>query len=157
MQAAKEHSALNRFITEPGARARSRGVTLLELMAVVVIIGILGTLAVNSYRSYLLRTNRTEARMALLRLQAAQEKFFLQNNRYATQAEMYALPSAGGLGIAATTETGKYAITLPVRTDTTYTGRAVAAGGQTADAAACLTLEIDESGRRTPTGGECWR
>jgi type IV pilus assembly protein PilE len=148
---------LNRFTTEPGARARSRGVTLLELMAVVVIVGILGTIAVNSYRGYLLRTNRTEARMALLQLQAGQEKFFLQNNRYATQAEVYALPSAGGLGINATTPNGSYAITLPVSTNTTYTGRATAAAGQTADAAACLVLEITESGRRTPAAGDCWR
>jgi type IV pilus assembly protein PilE len=150
---------LNRITTEPGARARMRGVTLLELMAVVVIIGILGTIAVNSYRGYLLRTNRTEARMALLRLQAAQEKFFLQRNRYATAAELSTSPSDAttpGLGISATTETGKYAITM-VSTATTYTGTATAAGGQTADAAACQVLTIDESGRRSPTGSECWR
>src|SRR5690606_27341297 len=60
-----------------------RGVTLIELRPVIVVVAILRTIAVSSYRSYLLRTNRTEARMALLRVQAAQEKFFLQNNRYA--------------------------------------------------------------------------
>ena len=148
---------MNRFNTIAGARARMRGVTLLELMAVVVIIGVLGTLAVNSYRGYLLRTNRTEARMALLQVQAAQEKYFLQNNRYATQAEMYALPANGGLGIGPTTQTGKYAITLARPNNTTYTATATAQGGQTADAAACHTLRIRQDGTREPTGNDCWR
>lgn len=147
---------MNRFTTEPGARARSRGVTLLELMAVVVIIGILGTIAVNSYRSYLLRTNRTDARMVLLRAQAAQEKFFLQNNRYAATAELSTAPPAG-LGIAATSPGGHYTITLATPTTTTYTLTATALGGQTKDAAACQTLTINQSGARTPTGNDCWR
>ena len=95
---AQEHAALNRFISQTGARARSRGVTLLELMIVVVILGILGTIAVSTYRGYLLRTNRTEARMALLRVQAAQEKFFLQWNRYADTAELTPGPGAKASG-----------------------------------------------------------
>lgn len=149
---------MNRFITEPSARARSRGVTLLELMAVVVIIGILGTIAVNSYRGYLLRTNRTEARMALLRVQTQQEKFFLQNNRYAATAELSLGPTATppGLGIAATTPGGHYSITL-AGTNTTYTATATATAGQTADAAACQVLTINQNGDRTPTGNDCWR
>jgi type IV pilus assembly protein PilE len=56
-------------------RSRERGVTLLELMAVVVIIGILASIAIPSYRSYLLRAQRTGGTAALLRIAAAQEKF----------------------------------------------------------------------------------
>lgn len=150
---------MNRFISQPGARARSRGVTLLELMAVVVIIGILGTIAVNSYRGYLLRTNRTEARMALLQIQANQEKFFLQNNRYADTAELSLGTTAvpPGLGIPATTPGGHYTITLARPTTTTYTATATAINGQTKDATACRTLTINEVGSRTPTGNDCWR
>ena len=141
------------------ARARMRGVTLLELMAVVVIIGILGTVAVNSYRGYLLRTNRTEARMALLQVQANQEKFFLQNNRYADTAELSLATTANppGLGVPATTPGGNYTIALARPTTTTYTATATATGGQTKDAAACQTLTINEAGTRTPTGNDCWR
>ena len=149
---------MNRYTTEPGARARSRGVTLLELMAVVVIIGVLGTIAVNSYRGYLLRTNRTEARMALLQIQANQEKFFLQNNRYADTDEL-SVPTTDdppGLGIPATTPSGHYLIALEAD-ETTYTATATATGGQTKDAAACLTLRINQNGDREPTGNECWR
>ena len=147
---------MKRFITEPGARLRSRGVTLLELMAVVVIIGILGSLAVNSYRGYLLRTNRTDARMTLLRAQAAQEKFFLQNSRYAATAELSTAPPAG-LGIPAASPGGHYTITLARPSTTQYTVTATAVGGQANDTAACRTLTINETGARTPTGNDCWR
>jgi type IV pilus assembly protein PilE len=157
---AQEHAALNRYTSQPGSRAHSRGVSLLELMAVVAIVGILGTIAVNSYRSYLLRTNRTDARMVLLRLQTAQEKFFLQRNRYAAPAELSTSPSDAttpGLGIAATTPGGFYSITMVRPSLTQYTATATAVGGQTQDAAACQVLTINESGDRTPAGNECWR
>ncbi|HLS81148.1 MAG TPA: type IV pilin protein [Steroidobacter sp.] len=140
-----------------GAWRKMRGITLIELMTVVAVVAILGTIAVSSYRSYLLRTNRTEARMALLRVQAAQEKFFLQNNRYATAAELDDAPP-NGLGIPAITPGGYYAIDLQNVTGTTYTARARAAAGQLADAAACQTLTIDHTGARTPNDASgCWR
>ncbi len=138
------------------ARRRSRGVTLLELLTVVVVVGILAAIAVGSYRNYLLRANRTEGRMALLRLQAAQEKFFLQNNAYATAAQLSTAPPAG-LGIPATTQSGFYTITLNVPNATTYTATATAAGGQVDDTAACRVLTINEIGTRTPAGNDCWR
>ena len=64
--------------------ARQRGVTLIELMIVVVVLAILGSISVSTYRRYMLRANRTDATTMLLRIQVAQEKFFLQNNGYAT-------------------------------------------------------------------------
>ncbi len=68
-------------------------------MVVVALVAILGTIAVSTYRSYILRTNRTEGRMALLATQVAQEKYFLQNNQYAPDiATVIAAPPAG-LGI----------------------------------------------------------
>lgn len=131
---------------------RQRGMTLIELMTVIVVVAILGSVAVASYRSYLLRANRTEARMALLRVQAAQEKFFLQNHRYANNSELTAL------GLAGPTPNGMYNIDLQNVTATTYTARARAAGGQLKDKADCQTLTINESGTRSPADSSgCWR
>lgn len=136
---------------------RMRGITLIELMVVIILVAILGSISVSSYRSYLLRTHRTEAKTQLLRIQAAQEKFFLQNNRYALATELDDAPPAG-LGIPAATPNGMYTVDLIDVTGTTYTARARATAGQLKDAAACQTLTIDESGTRTPADNSgCWR
>ena len=134
------------------------GITLIELMVVIMVVAILGTIAVSSYRGYMIRSNRTEAKTELLRIQAAQEKFFLQNNRYATAAELDDAPPAG-LGISLVSPSGMYNIDLiDGATDTTYTARARATKGQLQDTAACQTLTIDESGTRTPDDASgCWR
>jgi type IV pilus assembly protein PilE len=140
-------------------RFRMQGVTLLELMIVVACIAILATIAVVNYRGYMIRTNRTEARMALLRIQSAQEKFYLQNNQYADNGQLAANPPSG-LGIPATTVTGLYSLTIsnPAGVGTSYTATASAAGGQLADVAACRVLTINQDGQRTPadTSG-CWK
>lgn len=136
-----------------------RGVTLIELMVIVAVVAILGSLAVGSYRSYLIRAQRTEARMALLRIQAAQEKFFLQKNRYADNSELSLSPPAG-LGISTTTQNGNYTLTIPAATysKNRYRAVATATGGQTKDIAACRTLSIDQDGNREPAANpECWR
>jgi type IV pilus assembly protein PilE len=133
------------------------GITLIELMTVVVIVAILGSISVSSYRSYLIRTNRTEAKMALLRVQAAQEKFFLQKNRYATNDELDDSPPAG-LGVPASTPSGFYSVTLENVTATTYSAKATATGGQLKDKADCRTLTINQNGAREPaTSTGCWK
>lgn len=145
-------------------RSRERGVTLLELMTVVVIVGILAAIAVPSYRGYLLRAQRTDATAALLRLAAAQEKFYLQNNRYATNAELATAPP-GGLGIS-DTERGYYSLAL-VSADTFLDFTATAtptAGGAQAQDTACATFTINQVGTRTAANSSsavntdaCWR
>lgn len=139
------------------SRNHASGVTLIELMIVIVVVAILGSIAVSSYRGYLIRTNRTEARMALLRIQAAQEKFFLQNNEYADNAKL-ALTPPSGLGVNVATPSGYYTLSIVRPTTTTYSAVATATGGQLADSAACRTLTIDQNGTRAPADSTgCWR
>jgi type IV pilus assembly protein PilE len=132
-------------------------------MVVVAIFAILSTMAVNSYRRYTLRATRTEGRLALLAIQVAQEKFFLQNNAYAQDiATVIAAPPAG-LGVSSInasglTTAGNYTISFAAVTPTTYTLQAVATGNQVKDTAACLTFTIDEQGTRKPLDSSgCWR
>ena len=149
-----------RFRTDMRAY-QARGFTLIELMVVVAIVAVLGTIAVSSYSNYVLRTNRTEGRLALLAIQAAQEKYFLQNNGYAQNIATVVLsPALGGLGVnltaAGVTSGGKYTISL-VATPNTYTLQADATGAQTRDTA-CLTFTINEQGTRTPADSTgCWK
>lgn len=140
----------------------TRGMSLIELMIVITIIAILASIAYPSYRRYVLRSDRVEATSALLRLNGAQEKFFLQQNRYAASAELSVAPPAG-LGIAPDSERERYAIALVEGDALSYVARATAQGSQAEDTR-CREFRIDESGRKTATdaGGndnsaECWR
>lgn len=130
-------------------RRAQRGVTLIELMVVVAIVAILGTIAVGNYRSHALRSNRAEAKSALLRIQAAQEKYYLSNNSYGTLAQLN-LPNV--------TERRLYNISIQPNGTTGYTAQATATGSQAADAA-CPTFTINQDGGRTPAPGtnDCWR
>lgn len=139
-------------------------------MIVVLIMGILATASVAGYRQYVQRANRVDATSALLRASAAEERFYLQNNRYATTADEFRDPPPGGLGISGT-ERGFYELTVEAAADGAaagYTITATAAGdGPQRDDDDCQAFTIDQSGMRTArdSGGaesaaitaRCWR
>lgn len=62
------------------SRTRSRGLSLLELLAVLAIIGILSAIAIPSYRDYVVRARLTDAFSGLGAVQAAAEEYW--NNRH---------------------------------------------------------------------------
>ena len=69
-------------------RSHPTGFTLVELLITVVIIGILAGLSITGYGQYIRRANRADATAALLRISTAQERFYLQNGRYAGPEEL---------------------------------------------------------------------
>lgn len=60
-----------------------RGVTLLELMIVVVIVGILAAVAIPAYNGYVTRSRRSDAFTALETVRAAQEMYRAEQGGYA--------------------------------------------------------------------------
>ena len=134
---------------------RQRGMTLIELMIVVVIAAVLASIAVPSYRSYVLRTHRVEAKTALLNLAAAQERFYLENNTYAANAALSTAPPAG-LGLPSTTENGWYTVAIANGANAaTFTATATATGTQAADTD-CTSFSITALGVKTATSTKCW-
>ncbi len=139
---------------------RSQGVTLIEILIVVVIVAITATAAMPNYRRYMLRAHRVEAKSALLNLATAQEKFYLQNNRYAGHSALTTAPPEG-LGLPGTIGNGRYTIAITAASTTTFSATATSAGAQTADGE-CATFTIDSLGVRgaTDRGGiaatVCW-
>jgi type IV pilus assembly protein PilE len=133
---------------------RARGLTLIELVVVVAIVALLATMAVPSYRSYLLRSHRVEAKAALLGLAVAQERFYLQHNRYAADAELDAAPPAG-LGLRTTSERGLYAIAIDQADAAGFTASATAIGPQ-ADDAQCAVFTMNQTDEKGGTSTECW-
>ena len=133
----------------------------MELLTVIMIVGILASISVGSYRSYLLRTNRTEARTALLRLQVAQEKYFLQNNTYTTELGPSGLRMATADGASLITPSGYYKVTLAAGSTTqitsSYSATATAQNGQVKDTA-CPTLALNDQGQKDPPDSSgCWK
>ena len=72
-----------------------RGITLLELMIVVVIIGFMAVIAYPNYREFAARAKRNEAKAALLQIATNQERFYLQNNTYTCDMTRLGFPVAG--------------------------------------------------------------
>ena len=139
-------------------RRRMAGVTLIELMAVVMVIGVLGIIALPSYRQYTMRAQRTEAKTSLLLLQTNQERFYLANRRYGTVAELI----AANLLASATTENGAYTLTVAGADANTYTATATPIAGGRIDMsldAMCTSLSLTAQGVKTATGSNptsCW-
>jgi type IV pilus assembly protein PilE len=139
-------------------RRRYAGVTLIELLIVVMIVAILGIIAVPSYRGYTMRAHRTEAKSALLQLAANQEIFYLQNNSYSTDLVALGFPLS-------TSEYGVYTLNVPVADTVTYQATAVPTPGggtngsnMTADAE-CAQFTIDAQGLKTAMPdleNRCW-
>ncbi len=138
-------------------RRRMAGVTLLELMAVVMVIGVLGVIALPSYRQYVMRAQRTEAKTELLRLQTNQERFYLANRTYGATANLAALGFPTGK-----TVNGTYALTIAGADATTYTATATPVAGARIDMtqdAMCTSLTVTAQGVKTATGSNptaCW-
>jgi type IV pilus assembly protein PilE len=110
--------------TPPNRRAIIKpqsGVTLIELMTVVVVIAILGMIAIPSYRQYSMRAQRTEAKTALLMLATAQERFYLQNNTYSN--------NFAALNLTGMSENNVYTLVIPLANTQTYQANAVPTPG----------------------------
>jgi type IV pilus assembly protein PilE len=141
-------------------RTRQTGVTLKELLTVIVILGVLSAIAVPSYRNYLIRTNRSDAKSALMQLQANQEKFYIQNNEY---TDDLTTKSPNGLGMSELTANRYYTLAVDLDDDLqgyTATATPTAEGGQDSDKQ-CGVFSINDAGARSVTGTSdnafCWK
>ena len=128
-----------------------RGITLIELMIVVVVVSILAAIAFPNYQEFTARAKRNEAKAALLQIATNQERFYLNNNTF-TQ-DMTAL---GFSADPFTTDTGSYVIDVTSADATNYSATATYQLGGS-EAAKCLTFTVDGRGAKTSgPQGDCW-
>lgn len=131
---------------------RMRGITLLELMIVVVIVGILAAIAYPSYRDMAARGKRNEAKACLLQIAAQQERFYLNNNTYTTDMTNLGFPVAGGFVTDSTT----YTCNVGAADANNFTATATYNNAD-GEAGKCGTFQLDARGNRTSAPlTDCW-
>ena len=113
------------------------GMTLIELMVVIVIIGVVATLIFPSFTQHILAARRGDGVTYLLRLKLQQEAFRIENISYAKTKQL-SLPISE-----------YYTFIVTDVSATTYTITAEAKNSQVSDTK-CLTLQIDQSLNKIP-------
>ena len=132
---------------------KMRGITLIELLIVIVIVGFLAAIAYPNYRNASDRAKRNEAKAALLRIAQQQERFYLNNNTYTCDMTQLGFAAAGGV----ITDSRAYQVDVTACTPNAFTAQAAyLLGGR--EAARCSAFFIDGAGARTsnPPGSTCW-
>ncbi|HEX6397595.1 MAG TPA: type IV pilin protein [Steroidobacteraceae bacterium] len=135
----------------------TRGITLAELLTVLVVMAVLAAVAVPMWRVHMLRVRREDGIAALIAVQAAQDRYFGRNARYATLEQ---------LGLEAQSGRGFYDLELRDSDDgLSYLARirATHASGQDDDSR-CVEFTLDQNNRRravdragNDTSADCWR
>ena len=142
-----------RRIRELRLYRKMQGITLMELMIVVVIIGILAAVAYPNYRDFAARAKRNEAKAALLQIAVQQERFYLNNNTYTDDITQLGFSSQPFV-----TDSGSYTINIaPGAADASNFAATATYNNMDAELSKCETFQIDGRGTRTSLPyTDCW-
>ena len=112
--------------------ARARGFTLIETLVTVGIAGVLSSVAYPSFEGQVLRARRTDALVALMQAQLAEERFRANNASYGSLADA---------GLRATSPAGYYTVQVAFAGSDGYALLASANARQARDAT-CRHLRL---------------
>jgi type IV pilus assembly protein PilE len=128
----------------------NKGITLIELLAVIVIVGILAAVALPIYTNYMVRARRADAKTVLEQVRAAQEMWRAERGSYATDSGATAeIRLQSTMGVPPP-PVGDYNWNFTVKTATAFRARATP---KSTRQAADGWLEIDQNGTKTDQGG----
>jgi len=131
---------------------KMQGITLLELMIVVMIVGILAVVAYPNYRDFAARAKRNEAKAALLQIATNQERFYLNNYTYTNDMTQLGFPVSDDF----VTDTGSYTIDVSGANASNFSALATYSRVDN-ESTKCLTLGIDGRGAKTSAPlTDCW-
>jgi type IV pilus assembly protein PilE len=138
---------------------RQRGLTLIELMIVVVITSILAMIAYPGYTSYIVKSKRVQATACLQEAAQYMERFYTTNLRYDQ--------TSGGAAVTLPATScvddmrGNYVLSIPSVAANTFVVRATPQGKQASSDTACGSLSLSQSGTKTISGTgtlyTCWQ
>jgi type IV pilus assembly protein PilE len=136
-----------------------QGMSLIELLTVLLIVGLLAALAWPSYRSQLQRSHRAQAAVALLQAQQFMERYHSVQGSYLGAAGQKPSLPAGLQSVVVDGQT-LYAVQIERVDAVSYQLRAEPQGAMRSDACAALTLSHTGLKGRSGTAAtvqECWR
>jgi len=139
------------------ALRHQKGVTLIELLLVMVIVAVLGGIAVPAYKNYVVKSNRGAAKACLAEYAQYMERYYTSNNL------SYSGASPGSLGCAADANLNtsySFSVSVNVNAPRAYTVTATPVNAQSTRDTQCGTLTLDQAGQRNVTGSatvnSCW-
>ena len=131
----------------------SNGFSLLELMITLTIIGILTAFCLPLYSQHMIETHRLEAKIALEKLAATFENYFIEHNSYqGATLEILKTPSL--------VSKNNYQLIIKKLSDNYFSIAAKPLAHQAAQDTICATLTLDSLGKKEITGigklSDCW-
>jgi len=129
-----------------------RGITLLELMIVVVIVGMLAAIAYPSYRAQVMKTYRADGKQALMDISQQLERCYTRFSSYNNAGCAVTFP--------VDSKEGHYTVTATALTASAFTLDATPQGGQGSDTK-CGVLRLTSTGVEGSQGAStdtnnCW-
>lgn len=139
-------------------KSKNNGFTLIELIVVVVIIGLLTTIAVPIYKSQLTKARRSDGKMALLDLASRMERFYIQNQTFATAT----IGNNSNTDVLASdlSPEKNYKLSLLEQSATSFLLQATPQGIQAKHDEECGSFQLNQQGQKSITGRgsvkSCW-
>lgn len=137
-------------------KIQERGITIVELLIVMVIIGILTAIAFPTYDNHVRKGRRAEAQTLMMDIATKEQQFLLDARTYTDTIGVGGLNIAtSGWTCAATCTNASYSIAVvaPIPpAPPTFTITATPQGAQVPDG----NLTLDEKGNRTRAGNPGW-
>jgi len=159
---------------------KNQGFTLMEILVSLAIVGILLAIALPQYSKYVMKSRRSDAKVALLGIAQLQEAYYANYHKYATALGNTTNAQEDKLGCKTSCKEGSdsayqspeghYALSIIADNTQRYVIKAVAIGKQALTDEDCQTFVLDSRGRKgadvgnidavnadDPDPNACWR